>query len=110
MWSALRCRALRFVIDCDDGAALLALRDAERPFGVRVRCRRVTCWREGRAERRLRAEVTAAGGCSAAELSAWLSRCFAGCQDVWYIDGVPARAGAVPNASELRRLVALFAP
>ena len=52
MWSALRCRALRFVIDCDDGAALLALRDAARPFGVSVRCRRVTCWRDGRAEQR----------------------------------------------------------
>lgn len=110
MWSALRCRALRFVIDCDDAAALVALREAERPRGVRVRCRRVTCWRDGRSERRLRAQITVAGGCSAAELAAWLSRCFADCQHLWYIDGVPARAGAVPNTCELRRLVALFAP
>lgn len=103
-------QSMRFAIDCADTPHLLALRNRERPRGVHVRCRRIRRLHEGRLKPGLRAEVNVAGAVSAGELAAWLSECFAGCEAVWYIDGVPARGGAHRSSRELQRLVALFAP
>lgn len=103
-------RELCFIVDCADSRRLLALRQGPRPRGVRVRCRSAPRLRDGAVSRVLRAEIVASCGCSPLELGDWLSQCFAGCEDVWYIDGVPARAGGRPHTVELGRLAALFAP
>lgn len=103
-------RQLRFVIDCADARRLRALCDGPRPRGVRVRPCAATRLDAGTVTRVMRVEVRAACSCPPHELGAWLGGCFAGCEELWYVDGIPARGGARPHALELRRLIGLFAP
>ncbi|HMM76269.1 MAG TPA: hypothetical protein PJ986_11215 [Gammaproteobacteria bacterium] len=103
-------RELRFVVDCADARRLRALCEGPRPRGVRVRARHATRLHDDTVSPVLRAEVIASCSCSPLEVSAWLGACFAGCEDLWYVDGVPARSGGRPQRVELGRLAALFAP
>ncbi|MGE3772728.1 MAG: hypothetical protein AB7I32_07360 [Gammaproteobacteria bacterium] len=103
-------RELRFVVDCADERRLRALCEGPCPRGVRVRPRHATRLREEAVSRVMRAEVIASCACSPLDLGCWLSDCFAGCEDLWYVDGVPARSGGRPQRVELGKLVALFAP
>ena len=102
-------RDLRVVVDCADARRLRALRDTPRPRGVRARCRVALQLHEGRLTRVMRAEIVAAGGCTAPALGAWLAGHFTDCDEAWYVDGIAAREGGRPSPLALPRLRALFA-
>ena len=88
-----RRRAAQVVIDCDDARRLLTLSRRAAPTGVSVVCRGALTCRDGRVVTVVRAKVTLAHHCDPIEVGAWLGACFAGCDDAWYVDGVPASAG-----------------
>lgn len=109
MFSTSR-RGLRIVIDCADPRPLLELQRRPWPRGVRVRCRRVACVRDGRLDSVLQAEVHLSARCDTHDVGAWLSACFAASQAPWYVDGVPAGGCAAPaSVRDAREILLRFA-
>jgi len=102
-------RALRFVVDCADARRLDALCEGPLPRGVRARLRHAPRLRDASVTQVLRVEVSVSSACSPLELGAWLSGCFAGCEDPWYVDGVAARSGGRVQRVVRERLVVSFA-